>query len=416
MNKSAQLSPKELELIKTYLKGGLATGAGIGALLGVGNMAMDLRRQQDTKAKEDDDTLFLTLPKQADTVGPLAIGTGLAGTALSLLAANALVRKLYQNAKRKEVQKELDTVQNANISRMDEASKRAEAQRPLGPAEAVSGGAVAMALLTALASGAISYRALNKYFPAVKTPANPLPKRVKIMQGPVAPGPEEAKEAAANELLVRYVLSVKNASTHSLGDLVAAASQGRLDEMESTLRELDADALFATCKGASQESLSKTATDLAIAALVKSAMLAPVVAQQAAAEFREYFPALTATAWALPDQDKQALYDFGAGLGVALTSKWGVEKYATAVDSDKSKDKGSNGDPRMLEKLIRKAILDENEVAQPRDLETLKKHMTAGSLVNGISGESSNSVDAAESKDARPGDSVRQLQEAVMGV
>ncbi len=411
MQKQAlDFTPAELQVLKNYLMGGLAIGGGAGALMGVGNMAMDLRRQADDEVKEDDDTLFLTMPKKAE-VGPLAIGAGAAGGVVSLLAANALIRKLFQAAKRRDVHSELDDAQRANLSSLDQLGKQAADGRSLGPSEVVGGGSVAAAILTALASGIVSYKALDKYFPAVKRPDNPLPKRVKILQQPepgepVIPGDEEAdKMASADEFLIRQALTSAKAASTSLGDLVSAMAQGREEELTEILTKYGSDAMFAACAGACLIPVTKRAADLGITALTKSASLQPVGMLLAAGEVIEAFPALALTSRAMPEMDKLALYDYAAGLGAAFQ--------ATTLES--VKEASSDEGKRNPEKMLRRAILAENNHAQPSELKQMKEHMAMAEVLGGVSGESANSEDARDSKDESPSEP-KELQELVMGV
>lgn len=411
MNKQAlDFTPQELKVLKNYLLGGAALGGGVGALMGVGNMAVDLRRQADDQVKEDDDTLFLTLPKKAD-VGVTAIGSGLAAGTLSLLAMNALVRKVFQAAKRRDVQAELDSAQRANLNGLESLGKSAADGRSLGPSEYLGGGSVAAALLTALASGIISYKTLGKYFPPVNRPANPLPKRVKILQAPSSSTPAPAvadaeKQAAAEEFMVRMALTNVKAASGSLGDVIAAMAQGRGSELQQVLGEYGNDAMFSACWGAASIPVTKRAADLAITAVVKSASLGPVVAALAASEICDAYPSLTATAWATPDSEKQALWDYGAALGENFQ-----EQTLFSV-----KQASAEGRPVQLEKLIRQAILAENNHAEPHDLKQMQEHMATGELLSGTSGESANSTDAKDSRDPTKSEKSNELPELVMGI
>lgn len=419
MNKSAaNFTPEEIQLLKNYLTGGVALGGGVGALMGVANMGMDLKRQADDEVKEDDDTLFLTLPKKAG-IGPVAIGTGLAGGTLSLLAMNALVRKLFQAQKRKDVQSELDSAQRSNLAGLESLGKQAAAEgRSLGPSEYAGGGAVAAALLTALASGIISYKALGKYFPSVKQPANPLPRRVKILQQPAAQTPEaapapapqedEEKMAAAHELIVRMALTRSKAASGSLGDLASAFAQGRGDELTSMLSDFGQEAVFAACGGAHGIPVTKRAADLGITALVKSAALGPIAACLAASEIYDMYPALTVSAGAFPESDKKALWEFGAGLGQNFQDQTlAPVKSAAATEGSQ---------PKQIERLIRQAILNENNHAGANDVKQMQAHMATGELLTGTSGESANSTDAKDSRDPNADQQQKELPEMVMGV
>lgn len=407
-------SPQEKQMITNYVTGGLKVGAGAGALMSVLNYMNDLKRQAQQEPEEDDDTLFLTLPQQPKAAS-IAAGVGMAGGALSLIGANALVRKLYQMMKRKEIQTELDHAQRAQLTALAPKTAAADANRSLGPVEGLGGGAVALALLTALAGGTLAYKGLDKSFPAVKRPSNPLPKRVKIM----APPQEEVKMAseAGIELVARLALVKAARCDSDLTNLVAAVAAGRYDELHKTASEAGIEAALETCKGAAEVPVRPVAIDIALCLLAKSARFSPIFGLLASSEFFEAYPEISKTAADIcqsgDEEQVEGLSKLATFLGICPR----VELIVPAIDRmPERKDAGDgpnsvHGEEKAMKSLLAKELSDGKD-----DHELMKDRMSRNELLGGASGESSSkvTVDARDSREDRG--EPREIQELVLGV
>jgi hypothetical protein len=309
------LTPRSKELIKNYLIGGAAIG-GSGALLtSLINYINTLKQQvPDDTDKEDDDTLYLNVGKSAnenESSGPIDLAAGgmaLTGGLLSTLGTYALVRKLYQNVKRKQLQEQLDQAQQAfieNAQQEAQAKNAAAAGEPMGLRELIWSSPVAFTLLSAIAAGALTNKALDKTFPRVKKPKNTAPKRIVIRKNPKEEQEAEEENTAYNksasveqsddalEFLVHLCMGSKSAAQSELVDIVHATAQGRGPELATHILEYGFDSAMDTIKGASEINITPIQKQCAISYCVKSASLNPVVALLAAAEYNDMAPRFT---------------------------------------------------------------------------------------------------------------------------
>lgn len=317
------LTPRSQALIKNYLIGGAALG-GSGALLTSLINYINTLKQQAPKdpEREDDDTLYLNVggnkvaTQQSSGATDLAAGgLALTGGLLSTLGTYALVRKLYQNIKKKQLQEELDRAQNSFLGATEEEASAKVAGlaqpaggQPMGKAEFLWSAPVAFALLSAIAAGALTNKALDKTFPRVKKPTNSGPKKVVIRKTPKAL-PEEAQEQAEYdkmasedqhtdglEFLMHLCMGSKSASKSELVDIVHAVAQGRGPDMVQHMLEYGFDSAMDTIKGASETPITAFQKQMAISYCVKNASLYPVVELLAAAEYNDMAPRFTKVA------------------------------------------------------------------------------------------------------------------------
>jgi len=309
------LTPRSQELIKNYLIGGAALG-GSGALLtSLVNYIKTLKQQVPSdEEKEDDDTLYLNVGKSANessgatdfAAGGLAVTGGL----LSTLGTYALVRKLYQNVKRKQLQEQLDQAQQAFLSNAEQEAQvknatALESGKPMGLAELSWSSPIAFALLSAIAAGALTNKALDKTFPSIKKPKDTAPKRIVIRKPLPKENSEEDESAAydkaasaeqvddALEFLVHLCMGSKSAAQSELVDIIHAAAQGRGPELTTHILEYGFDSAMDTIKGAADYSITPAQKQCAISYCVKSAALNPIVSLLAAAEYNDMAPKFT---------------------------------------------------------------------------------------------------------------------------
>lgn len=303
------LTPRSKELIKNYLIGGAALG-GSGALLtSLVNYINTLKQQVPAgEESEDDDTLYLNVGKSANessgATDLAAGGVALTGGLLSTLGTYALVRKLYQNIKRKQLQEELDQAQQSFLTNAQQEAdvKNAAAGKPMGLAELAWSAPTAFTLLSAIAAGALTNKALDKTFPRVKKPKDVAPKRIVIRKKPKEKqNEEEGEEKAASaeqtddalEFLVHLCMGSKSAAQSELVDIVHAIAQGRGPELTANILEYGFDSAMDTIKGASEIDITPLQKQCAIGYCVKNAALNPIVALLAAAEYNDMAPKFT---------------------------------------------------------------------------------------------------------------------------
>lgn len=328
------LTPRSKELIKNYLLGGAALG-GSGALLtSLMNYINTLKQQAAPDAeREDDDTLYINVNDKAanESAGYKDLAAGglaLTGGVLSTLGTYALVRKLYQQMKRKQLQEQLDLAQQefVNTSDAEAAAKKAATGQPMGLAELAYSAPGAFALLSAIAAGALTHKALDKTFPRIKKPAGPGLKKVVVRRAPKKEDEGEEKNAydkvAAEqqysdglEFLVHLCMGSKSASQSELVDIVHAVAQGRGAELQRNMLELGFDTAMETIKGASELDITPLQKQLAISYCVKSAALSPVVSMLAAAEYNDMAPKFTSISQLQSEECQDTLLKLAGTLG-----------------------------------------------------------------------------------------------------
>lgn len=348
------LTPRSKELIKNYLIGGAALG-GSGALLtSLINYINTLKQQVPSDAeKEDDDTLYLNVDKAANessgATDLAAGGLALTGGLLSTLGTYALVRKLYQNIKRKQLQEQLDQAQQSFIQNaQDEAQtkKAEEAGKPMGIAELAWSAPVAFTLLSAIAAGALTNKALDKTFPRVKKPKDTAPKRIVIRKTPQEEQIEEEEKMAydkvaaaeqaddALEFLMHLCMGSKSASQSELVDIVHAVAQGRGPDLTSHILEYGFDSAMDTVKGASEIDITPLNKQCAISYCVKSSALNPIVTLLAAAEYNDMAPKFTKIASLQSEECVDTLLKIAGAIG-ALNRFEMAGKLADEFDTSK---------------------------------------------------------------------------------
>lgn len=375
------LNERSKQLIKNYILGGAALGGSAALTTSLLNYLKMLKDESNAnKSESDDDTLYVNLPEKtaADEEGGFspanmaAGGLAMTGGVLSTLGTYALIRKLYQNMKRKQLQEQLDEAQQTFLGAAEEEAKQAALQgenkgyKPMGVGEFLTSAPVAFALLSAIAGGALTNMALNKTFPAVKTPTELGPKKIvlrrkKKEEDEEEPMPEQEKmgsEDDAMELLLGLAMHNKSAANSELVDIVHAVAQGRRDEFTSNMLEYGFDAAMDSIKGASLKPMDSITKQLAIGSCIKSAALNPVVTLLAAAEYNDMAPKFTKIASLLGDHNKAVLVKIASILG-AMHRESVLSNFENSIDISKSANE---------ENLDISAILDlVNQMRQGQD-------------------------------------------------
>lgn len=166
------MTPRDKQLITKFLIGGAGAGAavaGTSALIDYIKYLKNKAELENNPDRLDDDTIYVekTIPgvKSASMIEP---GLAVAGGAASALAAYVAISKLYQQMKKKQLQKDLDEAQSAFTNTTVKSANEQPTGKPIsGPELLMSGAPVGALILAALASGAITYQSLRKQFPSL---------------------------------------------------------------------------------------------------------------------------------------------------------------------------------------------------------------------------------------------------------
>lgn len=241
----------------------------------------------------------------------LAPGLAVTGGILAAGGGYAMVQSIWNAAEKRRRQALVDEAQQETIAAADlEASKSAAAAPPaqdpkLNLSDMLTAAPVALPLLTALATGGLTYAALNKSFPVVTKKKHVGPKRIRVVgEDTTTPydlpaGEEEETEKVASAFQVQdlqdagdeFLASFVDASRPGTitGDFIRKAASGQLTAMEELYKAAGIDALVASLKGASDLDPGSEAKALGTMALFKSAALSDTVRAIAAAEYIESY-------------------------------------------------------------------------------------------------------------------------------
>lgn len=346
------LDERGKRLIGKYLLGGVAAGGSAALATSLINYYNMLREEaaRKTDTSQDDDILYLTMrnsnaPKKVDgtqqpKTASIAGGLAITGGALAGMGTYALVRKLYQKYKKQRLQQQLDQAQQGFfdvVSQEASAEKRAAQGKPMGGLEFATSMPVTLTLLAALASGALTHKALEKTFPRPKKPVTQNPRKI-VLRKQEEPSyydtveEEEDNEKAASydtrnsadtyedglELLVHMCLGhEKVASVSDLTNLVGAVLDGRRDEVIDNTMSIGFDAAMDLCKGAYEnvKQASPQQIGLAVSSLVKTPELQPITAVLAAGEYEDLAPHFCKAAGTQPEEIKEMLCKVAGVLG-----------------------------------------------------------------------------------------------------
>jgi hypothetical protein len=305
------------QLIQNIGLGGTMLGGGAAAVVAAISLLNSLSKEKEMEddSRLDDDTLYISDPHEgkkrvksaAEGVSPL-LAPGLAMTSgiVGAGAGYALVQGIYNALEKRRRQQMLDEAQREVIEAADmEAAKSASAQPApkINLADLLTATPVALPLLTMLATGGITYAALDKSFPVIDKPKRRGPRRIRIGQDArpyevpeedVAEGEAEKAafsssdlEDAGDEFLASFVAASRKGTI--TGDFISKAASGELDAMEHMLKTAGIDALLLSLKGASDREIPEAKRMLGTMALFKSAALKDTVRSVAAAEYLEIY-------------------------------------------------------------------------------------------------------------------------------
>lgn len=348
----AMLDPRTAELLKKHILAGGALGASVGMGTSVINYLSYLKEKADKQKKDptkDDDILYVNVPrvKAANISAWPGVGGGLAiaGGTLSAVLANALVKKYYNKFKKKQLQQDLDEAQEMY---WDVEGKTASALpnsgKPMSTTEVVSSMPVALTLLAAIASGAVTNKALSSYFPSRKSAVDPVkelrPKQVKIRYTDTEENEELRKEASTKEItsamdfVVASLWQGLDKQASVLPDIIADVSEHGIDRFHENVQELGWAPALDLIKGASEKSIDPDSAYLAICALNRNPQLAPSIASIVEAEVLDGLPCFYKVAGELDYDDQEVLVKVAANLADVV----GADVIDRHTDPAKKKD------------------------------------------------------------------------------
>jgi hypothetical protein len=306
------------ELIKNLALGGLAVGGTAGAAVVLGNYLKSLGEEADLydESRLNDDTLYIPMPekKAGETAdGPRWTAPGLAvtGGVLSAGGAYALTQAIYNMIQKKRRMRLLDEAQSEALTAADEELAKGAALSMTLP-ELLASFPVALPLLAALASGGVTYSALNKAFPTVTKTKSKYPKRIRAVANDGAVSEidqalqdnfedvtktaadrvgEEDCELAALEfmtLLTAQLAHEKKAEYCITSDILNTVARDGITPVAVAYEQGGLLGLSEAVKSAAES--DEVAKVAAVVALHRHPYLAPVVASLAAAEYQELVP------------------------------------------------------------------------------------------------------------------------------
>lgn len=307
------------EMIKDVGLGGVMLGGGTAAVVAALSLlsALHKEREMEDDARLDDDTLYISDPHEAakrikaaaeDTGGVsplLAPGLALTSGIVGAGAGYALVQGIWNAIEKRRRQAMLDDAQRETLDLADiEAAKSAAAQpdSKINLMDLLTASPVALPLLTMLATGGVTYAALNKSFPIVDKPKRVGPRRIRVgkdvvpYETPEEDADEVAEKAAfqrtdiadaGDEFLASFVAASRpNTIT---GDLIAKSASGELTALEDLLKSAGVDSVLLALKGASAAAIPEERRMLGTMALFKSAALKDTARAIAVAEYLEIY-------------------------------------------------------------------------------------------------------------------------------
>ena len=314
--------PRDTQMMKKFVLGGAGIGAGTGLVTSLLNYLGSLKEEKDTAERPDDeDTLYLNLrPRHQRKMASVAGSLAISGAALAGLGSYALVKRLYQKFKKKEIQSQLDGAQQGYVDLLGQdknAAVQPPAGQPMSWTEGLLSSPGAAALLLGLASAGVTHSMLNKTFPARKPPSRRDPRRVVIRSMPEEEDKMAATAEDGAELVVRLLMSTKKASMHEFHDVISAIGQGRRHEVAEGFEALGL-GVADLVKGASAIGIEEPFDSLAYSLAVRDPLCGPAVQVMAAAEFNEHYPTLMKFAAALPEEEQEVLVKIAQLFGMAF--------------------------------------------------------------------------------------------------
>jgi hypothetical protein len=357
------------QMLIKFLLGGAAIGGSAAVGTSLLNHLGQMSQEGLRKKQLDDDTITVYLnrkkdkektnSKYASEMEKEAFMTGGAGVAtgvLSTLGSYALVRQMYQEMKKRRMQKMLDEAQvgfaDTSMEEADAALKQAnQGGRPFGPGDLLTSSPVAAALLTMIGTGALSNSYLNKTFPAVRSAKPSKPRRIVVKYKDEEQEEEKTASFSENdgfENMVRLVLAgMHDKSASDLANIVYACAEGRADEVVDST-EFGIEPALDLIKGASTNEITSEALTAGIALAVRHPGLEHTVKTLACSEWNELSPSSIKLASSLTKDASSTLE--------AMMCMLGAASRGTAADGASMTEKQASqlvdDNPELLQQLL----------------------------------------------------------------
>lgn len=278
------------------------------------------------------------ISQQAGAIGGGTLGALIAGLPTYLQAK--AIKELIQESENKGLPVRLLQEEPAQEEPAQEEEKQAAEGKPMGGMEFATSMPVTLTLLAAIASGALTHKALEKTFPRAKKPSNAAPKKI-VIRNQEEPSfyetvqeeeaenaiPKEASYDSRNEydtycdgleFLVHMCLGrEKVAHTSDLHNMVGAIIEGRKQEVVDNIMSLGFDPAMDLCKGAHLNIANAAPQDIALAVgtCVHTPELQSITSLLAASEYDDMAPHFSKVAAAQPENVKQVLCKIAGNLG-----------------------------------------------------------------------------------------------------
>jgi len=280
-----------------------------------------VRVKRKSIARKVEDKRNAEQEKEASMWNEAAKYTGFLGSAA---ASYAIVRKLMQEMRKNDKQKELDQLQKSYTASLhdlkeledlgyldyvgyDPSEKTANLEKQASPGMSeLGGGAITALLATLLATSAITPTVLDKYFPKTEKPKYEKKPKFIVEEEPEEENVDDAfdmseveeKTASVPEVtpkvvenLLRVIYNTKEASYSGFTDIINAVANDKSEIIKAAAFTGDLDLVFNSVKG---EEKPKEQHKLA-AAFIKVAhdsLLSNMITPLAAGEFLEQYPTL----------------------------------------------------------------------------------------------------------------------------
>lgn len=350
------MNPRTKHLVKNFALSGAAVGGSAALLTSAVNYIKYLREKadRDKGTNFDDSVMYVDVP--VDGVKKATVGGGVALTAgtLSTLGTYMLGRHLYQKAKKKQLQKDLDQTQQLywdKLMTQAEGVKKASqpGTKPMSAAELITASPFAATMLAAVASGIVTNRILDHHYPNSKKveKKDSRPKSIRVRytkngkpvggQVPIEVGGgalvenedmvkesshldgiSEADILQSEMFLCDIALGMAKSASY-LPDLIFSVAHGNLKELEDNITQYGVEPALEMVKGASHSDIPMSARKMAVNLSVNSEVLRPIVSTLAAAEFFENCPTHSVIAASVPLMEADGLVKMAAAMNAIET-------------------------------------------------------------------------------------------------
>lgn len=323
---SAKQANVDWATVLKLFAGGALTGAGIGAGTNYLRQLQSLQEQANSEhdTSKDDDVVYLNLPANrlsppmpkmaaANSASTFALG-GL-GAATGLYLSYNAVRDIFQKARHRQLQKELDRSQQIYLTGLNNSALQKNASQFNLLSQGV-GSAYLVALLTALGSAVATNKILQKKFPPIESPMRGKPRKIVLRSvdpagTPVTPDevatPPAVTPDAVEGVLRTHLGNPKAASASGFSDLISAMAVGRQEECKHVLRTAGINGLFSAIKGARFVKSSSLNKNLAISSYVLDPLLSAALNPVLASEFYDQANGLCKLAAYIPPRFQEEL-------------------------------------------------------------------------------------------------------------